>query len=434
MPLEHDELPANHAAHERAPERQGHDERADRVWASRSRTVHVNVSSSRIAAVLRERGLDVRTQSRASSHVTMRSLHPNHVHQVDASLCLVYYLNGEQRVIRDDELYKNKLAALAKVKFKCYRWVLTDHTSSVIIPWYTEAAGEDQFSLAEFLLFAWSEQDGRPFHGVPEIVIWDKGSANQAHAVKALLRALEVKDIAHATGNSRAKGQVECAQNIVEKEFESRLRLEPVERWPSSTRRLRLVQRLQRESDPEAGHARPPRARAPGALRSVDAHPREQLRYLPDADLCRALLAGREETRKVMGNLQITFKHPARPSTSLATTCATWRASPSATTSTCSRCSTATARSSSRSHPSTDRAASGSSSRSAITTRHGFRESAPVFGESFKANPQTPSRPSAARSIAQAYGDKPLEEIEKDKRKNARPSAAWSMRTRTFPT
>jgi hypothetical protein len=46
---------------------------------------------------------------------------------VDASLCLVYYLNGEQRVIRDDELYKNKLAALARVKFKCYRWVLTDH-------------------------------------------------------------------------------------------------------------------------------------------------------------------------------------------------------------------------------------------------------------------------------------------------------------------
>ena len=60
-------------------------------------------------------------------------------------------MNGEQRVIRDDEAYKNKLSALAKIKFKCYRWVLTDHTSSTIIPWYTEAAGENQLSLAEFV-------------------------------------------------------------------------------------------------------------------------------------------------------------------------------------------------------------------------------------------------------------------------------------------
>ena len=39
----------------------------------------------------------------------------------------------------------------------------------------------------------------------------------------------------------------------------------------------------------------------------------EQLRILPDVELCRALLAGREETRKVMGGLQITFRHPGAP-------------------------------------------------------------------------------------------------------------------------
>lgn len=381
----------------------------------------VKVSSSRIATLLRQRGLDVRTQSRAASHVEMRSLHPNHVHQVDASLCLVYYLNGEQRVIRDDELYKNKLAMLARVKFKVYRWVLTDHTSSTIIVWYTEAAGENQISLAEFLLFAWGEQEGRRFHGVPKLVIWDKGSANQAHAVKGLLRALEVQDIAHATGNSRAKGQVECAQNIVEKEFESRLRLEPVDNvaelnaaafaWANA---FNCNQIPKQDTRIHRGPIHLPRTEIWMRIEE------EQLRFLPDADVCRALIAGREETRKVMGGLQITFKHPGAQSAlrydvrhldgvavgdqvtvqpMLYGDCAIlvsvesfngerreWKLEPI------------------RDYD-----------------RNGFRDSSAVFGESFKSNPQTIVEAAGKALDRIAYGDKPAEEIAKDKRKNVTP-------------
>jgi hypothetical protein len=395
---------------------------------------HKPLSKSRNAAVLRERGLDVRTLSRASSHVSMRSLHPNHVHQVDASLCLVYYLHGVQRVIRDDELYKNKLASLARVKFKCYRWVLTDHCSSVIVPWYTEAAGEDQFSLAEFLLYAWSEQEGRPFHGVPEIVIWDKGAAQQAHAVKAMMRSLEVQDIAHATGNSRAKGQVESAQNVVETQFECRLRLEPVESVAELNAAAAAWANAYNWAQIEGQDTRVHRGPVHKARYAMWHEIREsELRYLPDADLCRALLAGREESRKVMGNLQITFRHPAAETSlrydvrhlegvsvgdqvnvqpMLYGDCAVL----------VSISSFDGSRREWKLEPIRDYDA------------HGFRESAPVFGESFKANPQTPSEAIGRALDRQAYGDKPLEKSTRTSARTWLPTAAWWMRTRTWPT
>jgi hypothetical protein len=79
------------------------------------------------------------------------------VHEVDPSLCLVYYDRGQQHIIRDDELYKNKLSKLAELKNKVWRYVLTDHTSGTIIPFYISAKGESQKNLFEFLMFAWSE-------------------------------------------------------------------------------------------------------------------------------------------------------------------------------------------------------------------------------------------------------------------------------------
>ena len=383
--------------------------------------VDVSVGAPRIRALLRERGLDVRTQSRAASHVEMRSLHPNHVHQVDASLCLVYYMNGAQHVIRDDQLYKNKLAALARVKFKVFRWVLVDHCSHVIVPWYTEAAGEDQYSLAEFLLFAWAQSEGRPFHGVPQLMVWDKGAANQSHAVKGLLRALEVEQIAHATGNSRAKGSVEVAQNIVETQFESRLRFEPVESvaemnaaataWANAYNANQIPGQ---DTRLDRGHLHLSRYELWMRIRE------EQLRILPDVELCRALLAGKEETRKVMGGLQITFRHPGAETSlrydlrgcegisvgdqvvvqpMLYGDCAAlvsiedfkgdrreWKVEPI------------------RDYDA-----------------NGFRESAPVFGQNFRANPQTINEAAGKALDRVAYGEKPAEEIEKAKRANAAP-------------
>ncbi len=140
------------------------------------------VSNGQLNSLMRARRLNVPAQQVARPVQALRAPHPNHTHEVDPSLCLVYYLRGKQYIIRDDQLYKNKLDKLAEVKFKCWRYVLYDRASATLIPWYCEAAGETQHNLFEFLLFAWGQQPGRLFHGVPKFLLWDKGSANQADA------------------------------------------------------------------------------------------------------------------------------------------------------------------------------------------------------------------------------------------------------------
>jgi len=185
------------------------------------------VSNDRIAQLLVQNGMDLKSQKRQRAHQSMRSLHPNHVHLVDPSLCLIYYdPAGRQHIIRDDQFYKNKPDHVAKIeKWKVWRYVLVDHHSDSIIVRYYRAKGETQANLFDFLLYAWSRREGRPFHGVPQILYWDKGSANTSAAIKIALRALEVEPLTHEAGNPRAKGAVEQANNLVEKLFESRLKL-----------------------------------------------------------------------------------------------------------------------------------------------------------------------------------------------------------------
>ncbi|MEY2632356.1 MAG: hypothetical protein RIR00_1010 [Pseudomonadota bacterium] len=272
----------------------------------------ISVSPSQLNRLMATRRLSVSRQQSARASVQLRSLYPNHVHQADPSLCLVYYLRGQQHIIRDDEFYKNKLDKLAKVQFKCWRYVLTDHASGSVIPWYVEAAGESPLNLFRFLMFAWGEQAGRTIHGVPKILMWDKGSANTASSVQNVLTALEVESITHAAGNAQAKGGVENGNNLVETQFECRLRYDPVDgvealnraatQWAEAYCANALPgqdTRLRREGIP-------PIARY-DLWRLIR---QEQLRLLPDEEVCQAFLEGRTETRKVSKNLELSFAHP----------------------------------------------------------------------------------------------------------------------------
>ncbi len=272
----------------------------------------VSVSPSQLNRLMNARRLSVGKQQSARASIELRSLYPNHVHQADPSLCLVYYLRGQQHIIRDDEFYKNKLEKLAKVQFKCWRYVLTDHASGTLVPWYVEAAGESPLNLFKFLMFAWGNQVGRTFHGVPNILMWDKGSANTAASVQNVLAALEVQGITHAAGNAQAKGGVENGNNLVETQFECRLRYDPVT----------TVEGLNRAATQWA------EAYCANALPGQDTRLRregiapiarydlwrlirqEQLRLLPDESVCQAFLEGRLETRKVSKTLELSFRHP----------------------------------------------------------------------------------------------------------------------------
>lgn len=273
------------------------------------------VSNGRLNTLLRRQRLDIATQRQASPHLTLRSLHPNHVHLVDPSLCLLFYLpNGEQRIIRDDEAYKNKPEFIERVgELKVWRYVLVDHYSSSVIVRYVQSKGETQANLYDFLLYAWQRVAERPFHGVPLLLVWDKGSANTSSAIKIALSALQVDSYEHMAGNPRAKGAVEQANNLVEKLFESRLKYEPVanvdqlnqaaEAW-SNAYNANLIphydSRLRRKGmiQPQARFDIWQRIRA------------EQLRLLPDLEVCRYLLSAEPISRKVRADMCISFRHP----------------------------------------------------------------------------------------------------------------------------
>lgn len=271
------------------------------------------VSNGQLNKLMRARKLDLDTQAKADAPGHLKSLHPNHVHQVDPSLCVLYYLRGKQAIMEADAFYKNKLDNYAKVKLKVWRYVLYDHTSATLAVKYYEAAGENPGILFEFLMWAWGRQPGREFHGVPKILVWDKGSANTAAAIKNLLVSLEVQAIEHAPGKARVKGGVENGNNLVETKFESRLKFEPVDsceqlnaaalHWQNAFNADLIVRddcRLRRRGlEPIARYH---------LWRRITA---EQLRILPPLEVCQPLLAGKEIERTVGRDLTITFKHPA---------------------------------------------------------------------------------------------------------------------------
>ena len=273
------------------------------------------VSNARVNQLLRRERLSLRQQAAPAPVTRMRSAHPNHVHQVDPSLCLLYYApGGKQLQISDAEAYKNKPETIAKIGGrKCWRYVLTDHYSSSIIVRYYQAGGETQANLYDFLLYAWARLDGRPFHGVPQVLLWDKGSANTSSAIKNALDALDVNHLTHMAGNARAKGQVENGNNLVETLFESRLKFEPVgsvdelnaaaEAWCNAYNLNAIPHydsRLKRKGMIE------PVARF-GLWQTIRP---EQLRLLPDESLCRYLLSAKPQERKVRPDNTVQFRHP----------------------------------------------------------------------------------------------------------------------------
>jgi hypothetical protein len=278
-----------------------------------ARGVDVPVGDRRIRELLNQRHLSVGDMKAPPPHQAMRTEYPNQVHFADPSVSLIYFApGGGMKTIGDDELYKNK--NFLEGKLKCWRYVLTDHYSSSVCVRYYAAMGETAANMYDFLLYAWGpkETPAYVFHGVPELLIWDCGTANIAKATTNALKAFGVKTVPHLPGNPRAKGQVECANNLAECHFESRLRFEPVrsidelndaaERWCAAFNGNLLDNLDTRLS--RAGRTVGSRAMLWQKI------PREKLRELPDAETCRQVFANGTQTRKVAGDLTVSLVHP----------------------------------------------------------------------------------------------------------------------------
>jgi hypothetical protein len=277
--------------------------------------VDIPVGDSQLRDLLRSHRLNAKYAKQAKPYQRMRSNYPNHVHMADPSLCLLYYTpDGEQHVLHDDEVYKNKQFLVGKEHLKCWRYVLTDHYSATVCVRYYAAKGESAENMYDFLLYAWGEKTNPVygFHGLPEILVWDCGSANKARAVTRALAAFRVKTIPHLPGNPRAKGQVEKSNDLVEHKFESRLRIEPVdsveelneaaERWCAAFNADSID-----NTDSRLTRGR----RVIGTRYNLwNSIPQDKLRELPDLDICRQVFTTGVQSRKVGGDLTISLLHP----------------------------------------------------------------------------------------------------------------------------
>ncbi|MCP3942196.1 MAG: transposase family protein [Desulfobacteraceae bacterium] len=190
-----------------------------------------SVSVARMQDLLRERGLNKKALNTQRPHVPMRSLHPNHVHFMDVSVCIQYYLKNKQlRIENEKKFYKNKWENFGKIKQKIYRYVLTDHFSHTIFVKYYIAKGETQDNLFDFLTSAWgTKNNGKyPFRGVPFLLMMDRGAANISKAIIKFLKNLDVEFPEPGVHNPMRQGSVERAQNHVEMYFESKLKIQSV--------------------------------------------------------------------------------------------------------------------------------------------------------------------------------------------------------------
>lgn len=189
------------------------------------------ISVSRLQAILKERDMNKAALDAEDPSIEMKSLHPNHVHVFDASICIQYYLKrGKGLAIIDErDFNKKKPKNLHKIKQRLIRMVLVDHYSHALFVKYYVAHGENKTITYDFLCSAWRGLglDKYPFRGVPFFLLMDAGSANIAKAILGLLEALEINIPKNMPHNPRRQGSAEVAQNIVERNFECRLHLEP---------------------------------------------------------------------------------------------------------------------------------------------------------------------------------------------------------------
>lgn len=237
------------------------------------------------------------------------SLYPNHVWQIDASLCVLYYLTPGRdananglRVMDAAEFYKNKPKNLARIAAdRVWSYEITDHTSGWVYVEYVMGA-ESGENLCNVLISAMQERGGADvLHGRPDILMMDPGSANTSAMARNLCRSLGIRMIVHAPGAARVTGQVENARNLIERKFESGLRFQPVADLAELNA---LAARWRGFFNATATHRRHGKNRT-AIWMSIR---QEQLIKVPGVDVCRLLAVAEPESRKVNPKVRVSFQ------------------------------------------------------------------------------------------------------------------------------
>ena len=259
------------------------------------------LSYSAIAAAIRAYGLDAKTLAIPAPAIRMRVLHANHVWQVDASLCVLWYLpaSGGLQVMNERDYNENKPKNIKRIENeRVTRYVVVDVASGCIYVQYV-FGGESGANLTEVFINA-MQQRKNEFWGVPRRVYCDAGSANTGAVFKGLCKALDIDLQWHMPGNARATGAVEKAQDIVERNFESMLAARPVYNLDDLNR---AAERWRVKFNATAVHTRHGCTRLSAWAKHVAGH----LKAPPSVEVCRAVAHTKPLERSVTRHLTINF-------------------------------------------------------------------------------------------------------------------------------
>ncbi|MGO1000861.1 hypothetical protein [Lysobacter sp. CA196] len=270
------------------------------VDTSTGEVTPVDVSPTTLARAMRVYDCHPKQLAVPSAHTVQRSLHPNHVWQIDASVCVIFYLpRGGMQIMEEKEFYKNKPKNLARVeRDRVIRYVITDHTSGNFYLEYVLGAETAENLIQVFLNAIQYRGTDDPFHGVPLILMMDMGAANTSGLFRNLLKRLKVMDIAHLPGNPRANGQVEKHQDIIERSFEGRLAFQRVDSLEQLNTQATGWRKYFCGS---AVHSRHGRTRNAVWMTIRE----DQLRLAPAPELCRDLVTTHPVEATVRGDLTV---------------------------------------------------------------------------------------------------------------------------------
>ncbi|ELI0559690.1 DDE-type integrase/transposase/recombinase, partial [Salmonella enterica] len=269
------------------------------------------LSIDAISRALRSYRLHYDQLQNPAPSLELASKHPNHVWQIDASICVLYYLKnpGKKvkgdtglRVMDRDTFYKNKPKNLDRiVNDRVWSFELIDHTTNWIYVEY-RFGGESAENFLSVMINAMQERGGADvLHGVPSILYTDPGSALVSASMLNMCRALGIRCLQHKARNAQATGAVEKARDIIECDFEAGLRFCRVETVEELNRYVRLWRMSYNRNHI---HSRYGMSRTESWLRITP----EQLIKAPPVDICRELAVAAPEERTVTSKLRVSFR------------------------------------------------------------------------------------------------------------------------------
>ncbi|HEG4373997.1 MULTISPECIES: DDE-type integrase/transposase/recombinase [Klebsiella] len=271
----------------------------------------VPLSASAIIRALRQYRLHPDQLRAPAPAVQLASRHPNHVWQLDASICVLYYLKNPAKGVKGDtglrimdekEFNKNKPANVAKVvNDRVWSFEGTDHTTGWIYLEY-RFGGETTENFTSVLINMMQERGGADvLHGVPKVLFTDPGAALKSPTMGNLCQALGIRLIAHKARNARATGSVEKARDILERDFEHGLRFCRVESIDELNRLARL---WRMKFNRTAIHSRYGMARTDKWLLITE----EQLVKAPSVEVCREAAVSAPVSCKVDSFVRVRFR------------------------------------------------------------------------------------------------------------------------------